>query len=97
MTTEMAFLPELRQFLRSHGEIYTVRKYTVVEKDVEVPGVGVCRRIPVMDIADKSQLEPYVGLSGFLTVQTWWSKILEFVPYLDDRKFLYHVVCRGEE
>ena len=87
----MSFLPELRDFLKANGSIYTVRKYKMVEKDVEVEGVGLCHRIPIGTISSKEHLQSYVTLSGFPTVEEWWVKILQFIPRELDTKYLYKV------
>lgn len=92
--TEMRFMPMLKEFLLSNGEVYTVRKYKMVEKEVEVEGVGTCRRIPLGEITDKGQLLSHVPLSGFPTLQAWWNKIQQFIPYADDKMYLYHVVLK---
>jgi len=96
MLTKMAFMPMLKQFLLDHGEVYTVRRFKMAEKDVEVKDVGLCHRTPIMSITSKEQLESYIGLSGFSTVQAWWSKILYFIPSKEDPKYLYHVVRKEE-
>lgn len=87
----MRFLPELKQFLLDHGEIYTVRKYKMVQNLVVIEGVGVYLRIPLGTVTKEEDLEPYVLLSGFPTTQAWWEKILTFIPRRWDVKYLYHV------
>lgn len=94
MATEMKFLPELKEFLQERREIYTVRKYKMEERDVEVVGVGLCRRIPLGIITSKEQLEKYYPYSGFPTLQAWWNKIQQFIPYADETMYLYHVVLK---
>ena len=94
--TEMRFLSFLKDFLREKGEIYTVRKYKMDEREVEIEGVGICRRIPRGIITNRKQLEPYYTLSGFPTLEAWCDKILELIPSDEDIKYLYHVVRKEE-
>ena len=89
--TKMSFMPILKNFLRDHGVVYTVRKYKMVEKVVEVEGIGECRRIPLGSISKKEELLPYVELSGFDSVEAWWDKIRYFVPDVDSTLYLYKV------
>ena len=84
----MKFLPELRDFLRGHGTIYTVRGYDMRRAGVVVEGVGPCRRIPIGRVATREELGPYVHLSGFSSLGDWCDKINEFC-YGD--KWLYKV------
>ena len=88
----MNFLPELRKFLLARGEIYTVRKYRMPEIDVSVSGVGICTRTRPGRISNKAQLEQFVTLSGFATVDDWWAKILHFIPNEADPKYIYRIV-----
>lgn len=89
----MSFLPQLRAFLKSRGVIYTVRKYRLPDGDVEVLDVGKCRRTFV-GVVTKDDLAPYVGDSGFYSVESWWQKIKFFVPG-DDTLYLYKVEVDG--
>ena len=75
----MKFLPELRDFLREHGTIYTVRGYDMRRAGVVVAGVGPCRRIPMGRVVVRDSLRLYVGLSGFSNLEDWCDKINEFV------------------
>jgi hypothetical protein len=95
MARQMQFIPELRHFLRDYGEIYTVRKYDMTAAEVEVEEVGLCRRIPLGRIYGIQQLGPYLHLSGFYTLEAWWTKIGQFIPQMDSM-FLYHVVRLGD-
>lgn len=91
MLIKIRFFPFLKDFLCEKKEIYTVRKYKMDERDVEIVGVGICRRIPLGEVTDKAQLLKYTPLSGFPTLQDWWNKIQQFIPYTDDKMYLYHV------
>ncbi len=75
----MKFLPELRDFLREHGTIYTARGYDMRRAGVVVEGVGPCRRIPMGRVVIRDSLRLYVGLSGFSSLEDWCGKINEFV------------------
>jgi len=74
----MKFLPGLRKFLLEHGEIYTVRGYDMKPAWVDVVDVGRCRRVPLGRIYSREELEPYVALSGFSSLEDWCDKINEF-------------------
>ena len=93
--TEMRFLPFLRDFLREKREIYTVRKYKMDLRNVVVADIGICRRIPLGEVVGKIELLEYTRLSGFATLQDWWDKIQQFIPYSDMKMYLYHVVVKG--
>jgi len=84
----MRFLPELRDFLREHGVIYTVRGYDMKPAWVEVEGVGRCRRVPLDEVRTREELMPYVELSGFGCLEDWADKINEFCY---SRRWLYRV------
>ncbi len=91
MNTKMSFIPMLKEFLLTKGVIFTVRKYKMVEKLIEVEGVGNCQRSPLGPIAKRKDLLPYVELSGFPTAEDWWAKIRFFIPNLDSPVYLYKV------
>ena len=93
--TEMHFLPELKQFLKTNRVIYTVRKYRMTKKEVEVEGVGVCTRVPLGKIDTPDQLEPYVGMSGFDSLSDWLLKIRRFIPPEGDW-YLYRVGLKSK-
>lgn len=77
---QMALLPELRDFLRKHGVIYTVRGYNLMALIyVEVVGVGRCRRVPLGKVLRLEDLKPYVEQSGFSSLKDWRAKIAEFI------------------
>jgi len=87
---EVKFLPELRDFLREHSVIYTVRGYDMRRAGVVVEGVGPCRRIPMGRVVVRDSLRLYVGLSGFSSLEDWCDKINEFVVS-DQSRWLYKV------
>lgn len=94
----MAFLPQLKAYLKGMGEIYTVRKYKMADATVDVWGIGECHRIPLGVVKTKEDLITYVGRSGFSTLDDWWDKIRDFIPDDKDSKYLYKVeVTKPEE
>ncbi len=97
MPSRMAFLPELARFLRENGRIYTVRQHWLPEKSIAVKDVGTCRRLPCVRIYEVEELRPYVSLSGFSTVEEWWSMITFFIPYEKSSKYLYEIVRGGQQ
>lgn len=86
----MKFLPELRDFLRECGVIYTVRGYDMRRAGIVVEGVGPCRRIPLGEIHTREELGPYVFLSGFSSLLEWCDRINDFIAPSQDR-WLYCV------
>ena len=90
--SKMSFLPELQKFLKENSLIYTVRKYRMVENNVDVEGVGECHRTPMGEVHYKEDLLPYVEFSGFSGVEAWWNKIKYFIPLDSSPKYLYKVV-----
>ena len=86
----MKFLPELRDFLREHRVIYTVRGYDMRRAGVVVEGVGPCRRIPMGRVVTREDLRIYVGVSGFSSLEDWCDKINDFIAPAQNR-WLYKV------
>ncbi len=87
---DVKFLPALQSFLRAHKVIYTVRGYDMRRAGVVVGDIGACRRIPLGEIHYREDLESYVKLSGFDNIESWWSKIEEFI-IPGERMWLYKV------
>ena len=96
MIGEIAFMPVLKEFLRLNGVIYTVRKYRMVERDVGIWGVGTCRRVPLGEVSSKEDLLPYIQLSGFDSVEAWWTKIRHFTPDKESTLYLYKVEVKSD-
>ena len=94
---KMSFLPELKIFLKKNGIIYTVRKYKMIEANVEIEDVGVCQRLPIGEIHSKEDLFPYYELSGFSSVENWWTKVEYFIPCETTPKYLYQVTMLNKE
>ena len=90
----MRFLPELRDFLRKHGAIYTVRGYNMRPAWVGVDGVGRWRRTSLGKVHSMVDLKPYAEQSGFSDVKSWWSKIEFFCSGRD--KWLYKIEVECE-
>ena len=91
--SNMSFLPDLKAFLKEHGEIYTVRHYNYRTRQCDIEGIGRCDRRLIMRVTAPIDLDPYVPLSGFQTRQDWWSMIRRFVKSGDDM-FLFKVVIK---
>ena len=90
----MRFLPELAEFLKENGHIYTVRRYrySLGDRNIQVDGVGTCQRQLVgTHIDTRRDLEPYVYKSGFKTANDWWKKIKEFNKGYVGPFYLYEV------
>lgn len=87
----MTFMPELKDYLKKNGSIYTVRRYKMVDTMVEIDGIGECHRIPMGSISSSFDLEPYYKESGFDTLDAWWTKIKHFIPQPGAEKYLYKV------
>lgn len=85
----MQLMPKLTLFLQNNGYIYTVRKYDMVRKIVEIEKVGTCLRIPCGKVTQQIELEPFVYNSGFSSSEEWWNMILRFTK--DSPKYLYRV------
>jgi hypothetical protein len=92
----MSFIPELRDYLKEHKVIYTVRKYKMSPAIVEIEGVGQCKRLPLGIISCKDDLGDYYKESGFPTVEAWWAKIIYFIPRAEDIKYLYRIEVLSE-
>ncbi len=48
---------------------------------MEVDGVGPCMKKRIMQVTGKEDLEKYLSLSGFSSLDDWWSKIRDFGAY----------------
>ncbi len=60
--------------------VYTVRTwegYTDMS-NVEVDGIGPCTKKRLMQVTGKEDLAKYLSLSGFVSLDDWWSKIRSF-------------------
>ena len=89
---KMAFDVEcVKRCLTEHGKVFTVRSYCLDNANVQVEGVGTCRRIRGFEVRNKSDIadKKFVNLSGFDSVDTWWGKICGFVG--NRRKWIYLV------
>ena len=86
----MAFLPTLTTFLKTNGCIYTVRKYRYTTSDIEVDGVGICKRIFVKQVYGLTDFVDYLLDSGFVLPTQWWKQIRKFI-HSGDSMYLYRV------
>jgi len=88
----MQFIPELKNFLRKHGEIYTVRQYGAPNALIAIEELKhLYKRERVKEIKTWDELAPYVPLSGFGSLEDWRAKINSFIPSKMSPKHLYHV------
>ena len=87
-------MPELKEFLKRNGLIYTVRKYEMLRAIVEVEEVGLCDRFPLGKVSRQEDLTSYAENSGFSSVGDWWSMIRHFVPDKESTLYLYLVEVR---
>ena len=92
--TQMSFIPELKEFLKRNGLIYTVRKYKMMRAIVDVEGVGLCDRFPLGEVSSQEDLLPYAENSGFQSADDWWSMVRHFVPDKESTLYLYMVEVR---
>jgi len=86
----MAFMDSLKDFIKTNGSVYTVRKYNMPAATIEIEEVGICYRTRLGEIKSKEELLPYVDQSGFESLDEWWSKIKRFIP-TNGPYFLYKV------
>lgn len=86
----------VRRCLVESGVVYTVRGYEMKDGLVLVDGVGVCRRKRLGEVVRKEDLEKFVELSGFASVEEWWKKIEGFIWRGERRKWLYEVKWEKE-
>ncbi len=88
--SQMQLLPELTAYLNRTKIILTVRKYNMRPDTIYIEGVGPCFRLPIGEIHNKEELEPYYQQSGFNSLDAWWKAIKKFIrtpgPY-----YLYEI------
>ena len=76
----MQFMPELQDFLKKTGKIYTVRKFKMDTRLVTIETGESCKRTFLKQITSRKELEPYVYACGFKTIDEWWGKIRRHIP-----------------
>lgn len=86
---QMMFIPKLKQFLRLHNTIYTVRRYDYLPGPVYVSDLGLCSRVFVKRVEHALDLEEYVPYSGFNDRWSWWSMVMRLAK--DGPYYLYKV------
>ena len=98
MKSTITFIPELRDYLALHGDIYTVRSYrfwsvwSATLHHVTIPCMdGNYVQRFVKDVYSQSDIEEFAERSGFPTVEAWWDKVLYFYPDFTPPLFLYRV------
>ncbi|KAB2945282.1 hypothetical protein [Candidatus Methanoperedens sp. BLZ2] len=70
----------VKECLAKNKIVYTVRTwegYTALS-NVEVEGIGPCTKKRLMRVTGKEDLTKYLSLSGFGSLDDWWSKIRSF-------------------
>ncbi len=70
----------VKEFLVKNKIVYTVRLwegYTALS-NVEVDGIGPCTKKRIMRVTGKEDLAKYLSLSGFGSLDDWWSTIRSF-------------------
>jgi hypothetical protein len=85
----MSFLPVLSTFLETHNEIYTVRSWKYSSGRCVIENVGICNRYFVKRVSNFAELEPFVVLSGFPSLDDWKDQIRKFIK--SGNMFLYRV------
>ena len=88
--SKMSFMPGLLTYLKLHGQIYTVREYYSIDNEVLIDNIKYKRTL-IKFIRDKYELDPYWYWSGFTNLDSWWERIVGFIPEPDGQKWLYKV------
>lgn len=71
----------VRECLVDNGRVFTVRSWNAEfakECMVLVPGVGTCKKIRIGRVGGMKDIERYTRMSGFGTVEEWWTKVKSF-------------------
>jgi hypothetical protein len=97
LAQKMAFLPELQEFLKAKGKIYTVRKYFMLDAVVKVSNVGPCYRKRVAKIGSVEDMQPYVELSGFSSKEDWWRVLQTFLPDKEPSNLYLYLITKIPE
>ena len=79
----------VRKCLAKNGVVFTVRGYMYQSEWSKLDNNWI-RRLLIKEVNSKGDLEAYVALSGFESIEEWWNKIEEFCR--NKRKFLYFVL-----
>ena len=85
----------VRNCLIDNGVVFSVRGYNLENADVQVDGVGTCRRMRGFEVKSKNDLVKYVKRSGFNSVDAWWGAIEGFCA--GKRKWMYMVKIKGNK
>jgi len=87
---KMSFLVDcVKDCLIDNGVVFSVRSYNLENADVQVDGVGMCRRMRGFEVTSKEQLRKYLKRSGFDSIDAWWVAIEQFCA--GKRKWMYMV------
>lgn len=88
----MRFTQELTEFLRINKCIYTVRRFQYFGRQTVVQGIGICNQVPVREaVKTKEDLEQYLELSGFDTLEAWWKAVKAFNKNYVGTFYLYKI------
>ena len=78
----------VRNCLESNKVVFTVRSYFYSNENSEFNGRKL-KRFLIKEVIDRNDLNDFVKLSGFESVDGWWDKIEMFCKF--KRKYLYLV------
>jgi len=94
---QMTFLPELKEFLKRHRLVYTLRKYRYTDRFCHILGVGICERKHVATINRFEGLATWVSRSGFDDIDAWWRKAKSLNPNYVGPFHLYEIAIVNTE
>lgn len=81
----------VRNCLIKNSAVFTVRSYLYEGEWSKFDGKWI-KRFLIKEIKSKEDLRDFVKLSGFNTINDWWSKIKVFCG--NKRKYLYRVILQ---
>ena len=76
----------VRNCLESNGVVFTVRSYFYSNENSEFNNRKL-KRFLIKEVYQKTDLNDFVKLSGFESVEDWWGKIEMFCK--NKKKYLY--------
>jgi hypothetical protein len=62
--SHMTFIPKLKEFLKVHGVIYTVRTYRYKTLKAQIDDIGEVDRVLIMKVDDFSELKDWTDMIG---------------------------------
>ena len=89
-------VPVVKKCLVECDQVYTVRKYETRNKFTvtEVCDIGSCMVEKIMQVISMVDLKEFVPLSGFMTLNQWWDKVVSFGA---QKGWLYRVSILEDE